>query len=78
MGHAPIDGAGPFFIDIRDVQSGQQIFNLTLPPISEDQTKTYYSLSRHLSYCDGGKYLVAFTPPDRLYVPIRVISNCMI
>ena len=63
-----LDGPGPSIVEVRDVQSGQQVSKLTMPLVTVDRNTPYYSLSRRLSFCDGGKYLVAFAPPDRLYL----------
>jgi hypothetical protein len=62
------NGPGQFVVEVRNVQSGQQVSKLTMPPATEDRNTPYYTLSRRLSFCDGGKYLLAFADPDRLYV----------
>lgn len=62
------DGAGGFFVQVRNVQTGRQVSKLTIPwPTSDRTTRSYY-VSPKLSFCDGGKYLVAFVPPDGLYL----------
>jgi hypothetical protein len=63
-----LDQTGPFVIDVRDVQSEQQISSLTMPRAAAERNKTGYDMSPKLRFCDGGKYLVAFAPPDRLYM----------
>lgn len=60
--------AGPLAVDVRNVQSGQQVSNLTIPRATAGLNKMGYLSSRRLSFCDGGKYLVAFAEPDRMYV----------
>jgi len=68
MGQAFSDGSGSFFVEVRNVASGQQVSKLTIPLATAEQNKMGYSMSPKLSFCDSGKYLVAFAPLDRLYV----------
>ena len=72
------NGPGPFVVEVRNVQSGQQISKFTMPRAVDDRTTPYYDLSRKLSFCDGGKYLVAFAPPDRLYLADTRTFQCVI
>jgi hypothetical protein len=60
--------AGPLAVDVRNVQSGQQVAKLTIPQAIAGLNKEGYLSSRRLSFCDGGEYLVAFAVPDRMYV----------
>ncbi len=62
------DGLLKFVIEVRSVASGQQVYELTIPPVTSGQSKAGYYMSRKLSFCGNGKYLVAFAPSDRLYV----------
>jgi hypothetical protein len=55
-------------IEVRDVQSGREIRTFSLPVMDWSHVKEQFYLSRRLQYCDGGKYLLAFTGPDTLIV----------
>lgn len=59
---------GPFIVDVRDVQSGQQVSRLTMPLAAIERNKMSYDMSPKLRFCDGGKYLVAFSSPGQLYI----------
>jgi hypothetical protein len=55
-------------IEVRDARSGREVKTFSLPTVNWAKTKHQFYLSRPLSYCDGGKYLLAFTGPDNLEV----------
>ena len=64
---APSGGVTRDMIEVRDVQSGREVGSFSLPTINWANRAQYY-VSRNLMYCDGGKYLLAFSGPDTIYV----------
>ncbi len=55
-------------IEVRDARSGREVKTFLLPTVNWAQTKRQYFLSRRLTLCGNGKYLLAFTGPDILDV----------
>lgn len=56
----------PGLIEVRDVRSGREVKTLSLPKFELERHKKYYFLSPYLSYCEGGKYLLALTGANKL------------
>ncbi|MGO9095528.1 MAG: hypothetical protein ACLQGV_09925 [Bryobacteraceae bacterium] len=54
-------------IEVRDVQSGREVRTFSLPTINWANTAGFH-VSRNLMYCDGGKYLLASSSSDTIYV----------
>jgi hypothetical protein len=55
-------------IEVRDVKSGREEGSTVLPTAGRMRGKRQYTALRRLRYCDGGKYLLAVTFPDMLFV----------
>lgn len=53
---------------VKNVQSNRELNRISLSWRPAEQRKNQYYLSRNLSYCDAGKYLLAFTDLDRINV----------
>lgn len=55
-------------IEIRDVATGRDAGSFLLPPMKATAGKRQFSVAHPIRYCDSGKYLLAYTFPDMLFI----------